>query len=193
MDLVGKAGAWHRSFRKRFGRGFVYLADEIFLLAQKGLPAAQYYDDFPQMENGVGMVRHYADRFAQRQRTYPARLPGTKAVTLVTGSASAPFLRKVVADRLAQIENMMVQVAEVPNLFFGGGVSVSGLLTGGDIMKTFRRKSLRGTVILPPECVNAEGLFLDDVSITDLEKELGLEVKASSSGQPFRAIEEVWA
>jgi putative radical SAM enzyme (TIGR03279 family) len=192
-DLIHKAGIWQQTFRKKFGCGLVYLADEIFLMARKKLPPARYYDDFPQIENGVGMVRHFIDQFAQRQSTYPARLPRPKAITLVTGSESAPFLRQVVVKRLSEIENLTVQLAEVPNMFFGGGVSVSGLLTGRDILKTLEKKSFQGTVILPPQCLNAAGLFLDDLRVTDLEKKLGAEVKISDSAQPFRAIEEVWS
>jgi putative radical SAM enzyme (TIGR03279 family) len=192
LPLIQEGEVWQREFRKRFGRGFVYLSDEIFLLAKEALPSDEYYDDFPQRENGVGMVRHFLDQFQQRQRTYPARLPTPKAITLVTGTAAAPFMRETVAQRLSKVGNLSVHLVVVPNDFFGGAVSVSGLLTASDILKTLRHHVPQGTVILPPNCLNAEGLFLDDVGVDDLEEKLGVEVKSTSRDHPFRSIEEVW-
>jgi len=193
LSLIQEVEVWHRAFRKRFGWGFVYLADEIFLMVGKKLPSAEYYDGFPQVENGVGMVRHFLDQFEQRQGRYPARLPRPKAITLITGLASAPFMRGVVVKRLSEIGNLMVHLVVVPNRFFGGGVSVSGLLTGSDILETFGDHSPQGTAILPPDCLNDEGLFLDNLSVADLEGELGVEVKSTPSDQPLRSVEEVWS
>jgi NifB/MoaA-like Fe-S oxidoreductase len=70
---------------------------------------------------------------------------------------------------------------------------VSGLLTGSDILESFQDISPRGTVILPPNCLNDEGLFLDDLSPADLERELGVEVKSTPREQPFQSLEEVWS
>ncbi|KPL19998.1 MAG: hypothetical protein AMJ92_00700 [candidate division Zixibacteria bacterium SM23_81] len=192
-DLVQTVGIWHRIFRERFGRGFVYLADEIFLMAGKELPPEDYYDDYAQIENGVGMVRHFLNQFASRQESYPVRLKSPKVITLITGLGSAPFLREVVVKRLEEIENLIVHLAVVPNRYLGGAISVSGLLTGSDILESFQDNSPQGTVILPPSCLNDEGLFLDDLSPADLERELGVEVKSTPREQPFQSLEEVWS
>lgn len=120
-------------------------------------------------------------------------MPRPKAITLITGLASAPFMRGVVVKRLSEIGNLMVHLVVVPNRFFGGGVSVSGLLTGSDILETFGDHSPQGTAILPPDCLNDEGLFLDNLSVADLEGELGVEVKSTPSDQPLRSVEEVWS
>lgn len=192
-DLVQTVGTWHRFFSGRFGRGFVYLADEIFLMAGKKLPPEDYYDDFAQIENGVGMVRHFLDQFASRQESYPDRLKSPKTITLMTSMSSARFLREVVVKRLAEIENLTVQLTVVPNRCLGGSISVSGLLTGSDILESLQDNSPQGTVILPPNCLNDEGLFLDNLSPVDLERVLGVEVKSTPREQPFQTLEEVWS
>lgn len=192
LSLIKKGEAWQRDFRKRLGRGFVYLSDEIFLMTGEALPSDEYYDGFPQRENGVGMVRYFLDQFERRQRTYPSRLPKPKTVTLITSSAAAPFIREIVTQRLSRVGNLTAHLAVVPNTFFGGGVSVSGLLTGSDILEAFQHRVLQGTVILPPNCLNAEGLFLDDLGVADLEQRMGVEVKSTPCDHPFQSIEEVW-
>ncbi len=191
--FISQVDAWQRSFRGLIGRGFVYLADEIFLMAGEKVPPANYYDGFPQRENGVGMVRQFLDLFAERQKGYPAHLSKPESITLITGWASAMFMEEVVAKRLSQIENLLVHLQVVPNNFFGGGVTVSGLLTGADILQTLRQQPPQGTVILPPDCLNAAGLFLDDVSIADLEAELGARMRSSTSDKPLACIEEIWS
>jgi len=189
--LIQKGNIWQRKFRQRFGLGFVYLSDEIFLMAGVSLPPKEYYDGFPQIENGVGMVRHFLDQLRQHQRTYPHRLPKAKIITLVTGTAAAPFMAGTVIKHLSQVENLTVHLVVVANKFFSGGVSVSGLLTGSDILKTFQNRTAQGTVILPPNCLNGEGLFLDDLRVADLEGELGVEVRSTSIDHPFQFIEEM--
>ncbi len=191
--LIQEGEVWHACFRRSFGQGFIYLADEIFLMGRNDLPPKEYYDGFPQLENGVGMVRHFMDEFERRQATYPARLHLPRSITLITGSASASLIRDVVVKRLSQMENLEVELVVVQNRFFGGGVSVSGLLAGSDILEALRENLPRGTAILPPDCLNAEGLFLDDLSVADLEGELGVEIKSTPGNQPLQSIERVWS
>ena len=190
VQLITMTDQWQRSFRRSLGRGFVYLADELFLLAGQEIPSADDYDGFPQLENGVGMVRSFLDLFEERQHAFPGRIEHQKRISLITGRAAEPFMRRV-ADRLSLIENLTAEVIAVDNQFFGGGVTVSGLLTGEDILAILRDHPSRGTLILPPNCLNADGLFLDDVSIDDLETNLERPVRSTPAEDPLGTIEEV--
>jgi len=190
LKLIKMTDRWQRLFRRSLGRGFVYLADELFLLAGQDIPPADDYDGFPQLENGVGMVRSFLDLFDERQRAFPGRIEKQKRISLITGHEAEPFMRRV-ADRLSQIENLTAELIVVDNQFFGGGVTVSGLLTGADILATLRRHPSRGTVILPPNCLNADRLFLDGVTVDDLEHNLERTVRNTPVGDPLSTIEEV--
>ena len=119
------------------------------MLAGQEIPSADDYDGFPQLENGVGMVRSFLDLFEERQHAFPGCIEHQKRLSLITGRAAEPFMRRV-ADRLSLIENLTAEVIAVDNQFFGGGVTVSGLLTGADILATLRDHPSRGTLILPP-------------------------------------------
>jgi putative radical SAM enzyme (TIGR03279 family) len=190
VQLIQRTDRWQRSFRRSMGRGFVYLADEIFLLADQEMPPADEYDGFPQLENGVGMVRSFLDLFKERQQSFPDSLERSRRITLITGRAAEPFMARV-ADRLSRIENLTAELIAADNEFFGGCVTVSGLLTGADILGALRDRPARGTVFLPPNCLNADGLFLDDVTVDDLECKLGLPVIKTPPEDPLRAVEEV--
>ncbi|MBN2355171.1 DUF512 domain-containing protein [candidate division KSB1 bacterium] len=172
-----KADAW----RKKIGSNFVYLADEFYLTAQMALPAKGRYEDFAQIENGVGMTRHFIDRFRRQKPRLPARLPGKK-VTIVTGTLAAPVINHEIMPHLAGIEGLQTDLVAIDNRFYGGHVSVSGLLVGQDICRQLSGRNLGDAVAIPPNCLNTDGLFLDDWTVAKLEKELSVEVIQPQNG-----------
>lgn len=130
--IVGRAAAWQRAFRAELGRDFVYLSDELYLLADRALPAAHRYDGFRQLENGVGLTRMLLEQWRRVKGTRPAAVAPPREVVWVCGRAAGPALRAMAAD-LGTVEGLRVTVCEVGNDFFGGGVTVSGLLAGRDV------------------------------------------------------------
>jgi len=165
------------AFRRSLGCGFVYTADEFLILAGEPFPRAPYYDDFPQLENGIGMARQALDHFARARRTLPARVHQPLTLHWVTGRSAATFLIPRVLEPLARIEGLTVKPVVVSNRFFGDSVTVSGLLTGRDMLETLLAASpTEGVVLLPPNCLNTDGLFLDDLRPAMLSDELGLPV-----------------
>jgi len=155
--------------------GFVYCADELYNRAGIDIPETGYYDDFPQIENGVGMIRDFLDA-AERLEVTEGELKYTGKVALVTGLSMEPYLLQF-AKRLRNFtDNLQVRVIAVTNHFFGESVTVSGLLTGRDIITALQDIDSDETVLLPPNCLNAEGLFLDDLSLEDLTKSLNVTV-----------------
>lgn len=149
----------HRRFRQRTGRGLVYLADEFFVQSGQPLPPRDYYDDLPQYENGIGMARKMLDEIDR-----PMKLPRIKGRHLVLTSHSAyPLLLRLKA-RFAP--NIDLDVKRVTNRFFGRSVTVSGLLCGQDLDRAVTQYGAAyDRVLLPPNCVNDDGRFLDDHAI----------------------------
>jgi putative radical SAM enzyme (TIGR03279 family) len=165
------------TLRDKLGVGFVYTADEFFVLAKRPFPRAPYYDDFTQLENGIGMARQLLDHFTREQKRMPSRLAESLHVYWVTGKSAATFLGPRVIDPLRRIGNLSITPVAVTNNFYGDTVTVSGLLTGRDILESLiALRPLEGIALLPPNCLNTDGLFLDDLTPGMLSAELGIPV-----------------
>jgi putative radical SAM enzyme (TIGR03279 family) len=164
------------------GRRVVYPSDEWYLCAGRPIPPAAFYEDYAQLENGVGMWRLFREEFlAELDR--PRRMFGHKSVDLVTGTLAAPLLRELAAELHRQYPMVTVTVHAIRNDFFGGNVSVAGLVTGTDIAAQCRG-ALAGEILGVPEVMlRAEkDLFLDGTTPADLERELGTKVELLPSG-----------
>jgi putative radical SAM enzyme (TIGR03279 family) len=159
--IVKLSNALHARFRKECGRGLVYLADELHIKAGIEIPERRYYDDMPQYENGIGIVRTMLDAIQTTQM-----VKRTKGRYLIlTGRSALPFM-KLWKARLEP--NVHIDVRAVDNSFFGRTVTVSGLLAAGDMarkIKLFNNKYDR--ILLPPDCTNETGEFLDGKAIDD--------------------------
>ncbi len=179
-DLVAKISHWQEQFRRRLGRRLVYLSDEFYLHADLPVPPARCYEEFPQIENGVGLARMFLDHFSAQLPHLPQRLSTPHRFILVTGVLASVFMRKI-THQLNRVENLTAELVVVKNRFFGDSVTVSGLLTARDILCSLRETDLTGaTVLLPPNCVNTDGVFLDDMSPVQIEEKLGVRVKVAS-------------
>lgn len=173
--LIPTVEKWQRKFRENWGINFVYLADEFYLTAELPIPDEAYYDGFGQLEDGVGMVRLFLDDFENAQQHFPEKIQEKKKVTVVTSELSSTFMPEVIR-RLNRIENLEIQMVVAQNQLFGEGVTVTGLLSGQDILDALKGKNLGALVVLPPNVLNADNLFLDNMKISDLEKHLDVEI-----------------
>lgn len=165
-QLVRLVGRWQAFFRARIGRGFVYLSDEMYLLAGEDFPAEDAYDGYPLMENGVGMCRDFLNELAFQAEDLPEALEEPRRLTLATGTLAAPLLEARVAPVLEQVAGLTVDVVPAENLLFGDAVTVSGLLGYRSFWKALKPLKDAGRlgdrVLLPPDAVNFEGRFLDE-------------------------------
>ncbi|MDO3376575.1 DUF512 domain-containing protein [Geoalkalibacter halelectricus] len=154
---------------------FVFAADELYLKAGREFPPEADYEEFPQWENGVGMVALFRGQSSQALEA--ARPLALREVSLVTGESAGHELARFAED-LGHKTGVAIRVHVVKNRFFGGQVSVTGLLTGRDIIEQLRGQSL-GEVLLVPDVMlkDAEDLLLDDLSLTDLERALDVPVE----------------
>lgn len=161
QSIIKIGHQFHKSFRKKYRRGLMYLADEFYIKAGHPIPDRNYYDDLPQYENGIGMARTLLDEIKQIKR-----IKRTKGRHLIlTGVSAYPFLKIMKAKFESGIR---VDVLPVKNEFFGPTVTVSGLLGGHDIKNEIKRLTIKyDRIILPPNCVNDSKDFLDEVAVSD--------------------------
>lgn len=184
-QLVRLVRRWQAFFRERIGRGFVYLSDEMYLLAGEDFPQEDEYDGYPLMENGVGMCRDFLNELAFQAEDLPAALEAPRRLTLATGTLAAPILIERVKPVLERVEGLSVDVVPCENLLLGDTVTVSGLLNYRSFWAALKPLKDAGRlgdlVLLPPDSVNFEGKFLDEApgkaTPADLATHLGVPVE----------------
>ena len=177
LNVIKLVEGWQRVFRKKFKNGFAYAADEFFTKAELDIPNEKYYDDFDQIENGVGMMRKFLDQFHARQKLLPQSSSRKLSITALTGVSAFRLIKKIVEDRLNIIPGLKIKVIVLKNDFFGSTVTVTGLLTGVDMINALKReKKIGDLILLPPNCINQDGLFLDGMTPRGLERELDRKV-----------------
>jgi putative radical SAM enzyme (TIGR03279 family) len=170
--VVDEVSRWQNIFRAETGNSFVYLSDEFYLNAGRTLPDDQSYDGYPQLENGIGLVRSFISDWESAggcEAFVSNRQAGGVQSVVVSGTAFAPILREMLEPLQAN-----VQVESVTNRFFGPAVNVSGLLTGSDIAAHFEsRKLALERIILPSTALRKnEQIFLDGMTVDELQQKL---------------------
>ena len=166
ISIIGLVENFRAEFIGKYNDPLVHAADEMFILAGLQFPDADYYLDFPQIENGIGMVRTLLDDFKREKSRFPKKVQTDKRILLVTGASMAPILEEQVLPVLNKIGGISCEVVKVPNHFFGSTVNVAGLLVGKDLVSAMGNRSA-DLIVLPPDCLNYDGLFLDDMSLEE--------------------------
>jgi NifB/MoaA-like Fe-S oxidoreductase len=154
----------------------VYASDEFFITAGRDLPSARQYDSFPQTENGVGLVRSFIEDFKKQSRKFPARLARNRRLVMATGVLASGFMQKEILSCLKKISGLDVEIVVTPNTLFGESVTVAGLLSGKCLYSSLKDKDCGDMILLPPDILNADGLFLDDATLPQLEEQLNVPV-----------------
>lgn len=161
--------------RSDFGRSVVYPSDEWYLTANRPLPPAEFYDDFAQLEDGVGMWRLYHDTFLEELEKRRLVLP--HKLDIVTGTLAAPLITDMAQAAQRRYPQVGLTVHAIKNEYFGGNVSVAGLVTGIDIIKQCKGKLKSRTLGVPEVMLQDEGdRFLDDITLPQLGEALGCRV-----------------
>ena len=200
--VIDKIESWQRKAYEEHGIHFVHASDEWYIMAGRELPEEERYDGYLQLENGVGMLRSIMVEFEDSLREYAnlygksaghslsdrirnafKRLPKIKeeSITMITGRLAAPYLERMCAQLHALFPQRDVRVLAIRNDFFGEMITVSGLLTGQDIlaqcMEAEAKEELGDKLILPQNVVQADSeLLLDDYVVDDLRRKLGKEI-----------------
>ena len=165
--LIDQVTPWQRQCREETGKTFIYLGDEFYLLAGRDVPAAEWYDGFPQLENGIGLTRSFVDEW---QATLPSlsSYQAASPAVIPVGESAFTVLQPLL-DALNKQFSTAHSFVPVPNQFFGGKVNVTGLLTASDILRTCKESGKR--LILPAVVLNNDKLFLDDTALEQFRKE----------------------
>jgi len=179
-DIIKLVNDYQEIMRSQWNLGFVYAADEFFIQAKKPLPPGDYYDDYCQIENGIGLIRLLTDEFAALEADLPAQVSEQEAY-LVTGESGAIALKNIVA-RLNLIEGLSVKTVPVKNRYFGGRITVTGLLTGKDIIDTLGH-NYHGKRVILPDVVLKEGqdVLLDNITVNQIQDRTQTELKIAGS------------
>jgi putative radical SAM enzyme (TIGR03279 family) len=172
---IGIVESFQKRFRKKHGDSIVYCADEMYIKADLPFPHLKEYDVLPQIENGVGLVPLFLSQ--SKKVRMPKQMPPKVNFLTFTGTSFYPFLKRFI-DRISEKEHISINAIPVENNFFGTSVTVAGLLTGRDIIKSLNDNTCACEVLLVPDVMlkEDEDLFLDDVSIRDIEEATGLRV-----------------
>ncbi len=184
-DAVAALEEVHRmqkDLRKRWKTRLVYAADELYVLADRDVPPAGAYEGFPQLENGIGMLRETIDRWLVGRDDVRARNGTRERVVIVTGTSAAPVLRGLIRERPPL--GVEPSLCVVTNDYFGETVTVSGLLVAADIERALAGHGPADRVLLPPNCLKEGEVFLDDRTRSDLEARLGIPVQVGFDSPP---------
>ena len=183
LDLIH---GWQEKLYKEWGNHFIHAGDEWYILAERPIPEEKTYDGYLQLENGVGMVRLLEEEVVQ---TLAGMTGDDRKLhrTIATGELAAPFLRKHVESVRKKYPNVDIQVFAIKNEFFGGKITVAGLITGTDLISQLKGKDLGDRLLLTNHMLKSgEPVFLDDVTVDDVQNALQIKVSiVESSGADF--------
>ena len=181
-----------REFRETLSTTFAFLGDEIYLRAGRSVPGRKHYGDYPQIEDGIGMVRSFDREFKRLWKRLEHRPPQNAERlygTIMTGTLFAPALKDSI-EKLNARFGTRLHVAAVENRYFGGDVSVAGLLTGGDYLAA--REKIRGDFLFIPAASikSGEDIMLDGMRLSELEEKLSLPIHPLDFDSFARRLEE---
>ena len=176
-DVLSHIHFWQKRFRQETGTNFIYASDEFYLKAELDIPSPDYYDGYPQLENGVGLIASLHEELDEALKTNYEDTP-PHSVTIATGNAAYKTMMEA-ADKITNIyPQIKIDVKEIKNNFFGESVTVAGLLCGCDIINQLKGMDLGDFLLLSSEMLRSETeIFLDDLTISDIEKALNIKVK----------------
>ena len=181
-EVLDQVGYFQASFLSENGSRFAHLADEFYLLAGRPLPQMDEYEDFPQMDNGIGMARDFVETGIDEAAAWKAPKRAL-SVLLLTGKLGARLIEEYLRETLDGLEGLQIEVRALENRLFGAGVTVSGLLPGRELLKAaLEGADGRDLVILPPNTLNAADLFLDDISLESFRQEMPIPVVLPETG-----------
>lgn len=189
QDVLRIIHGWQNKIYPEYGTHFVHASDEWYILAEEELPQEKQYDGYLQLENGVGMLRLLLDEFAEamEEDRINGRQARAKHITLATGRLAYRFIKQMAKQMEERYEGLQIDVIAIRNDFFGEMITVSGLLTGQDIMAQLKDRDLGEKLLLPQNVLKSgEPVFLDDYTLDDIEKALQVRIDiVKSSGRDF--------
>jgi len=175
-ETIDMVEAFSARCLEKHGSRIFFCSDELYLKAGLPLPPDEWYEGYPQLENGVGLLRLLETEFAEALEHAPAG--DGVPFSIATGVAAAPFLKNLLLTAQEKCGTINGNVFAVVNDFFGHSIDVAGLVTGGDLIAQLKGRALGERLLLPINMLrHGEGVFLDDVTLADVEEALGVRVR----------------
>lgn len=186
-EVIDIMEEYSEKFRKEYGVGLCYPSDEFFIKAERNLPREDYYDDYPQLDNGVGLIRSFYNDFLYELENCNEKTVNKK-VTLATGVDFYPYLSEL-CKKAEEKFTVKIQVHKIINNFFGETITVSGLITGQDLKLQLKNCDLGDYLLLPNSMISDytnhtenKNKFLDDMTVEELEQELNTKIILTNGG-----------
>ena len=189
-EVLDQVHRWQKILKEKYQNRFVHASDEWFLLAERELPDEEYYEGYGQIENGVGMLRSFISEFDNALKDIEGD-DRVREVSIATAKLAYPTICYFAEELEKKFSNLKVHVYCIINHFFGEMITVTGLMTAGDMIEQLKEQALGNTLLLPENVLKAdEPIFLDDITLEEFQKTLQVPVNiVQSNGQDF--IEKV--
>lgn len=172
IRVLDQIHRWQDKLLEEYGSRFVYAGDEWYIMAGRELPPAEAYDGYGQLENGIGMMRLLMEEFLEALKGYGGD-DRQRHVSIVSGKLASGYIRQLVAMLQEKYPGVQADVHCIANRFFGESITVTGLITGGDIIEQLKGVDLGQRLLLPINMLRSgERVFLDDITVEDIEKAL---------------------
>ncbi len=176
INVLDRVEMWQQKCRQAGGTAFVFAADEFYILAGKQIPSYEHYENFPQIENGVGLIAKFTEEFNHAMKNYCGPYWTQRMVSVATGLSAYPIIQRMMG-KMQKITGVNARVYPITNRFFGEKVTVAGLVTGQDIYCQLKGKELGECLLIPSTMLRAgEEVFLDDISLAKLSQLLTVPV-----------------
>ena len=189
--VIDQVEAFAAEFMKKKGTSLAWCSDEFYLIAGRPLPEKAYYEDLAQLENGVGMLRLLLSQATMALEDWEVEEIPTP-FSVATGVSAAPFLREIVDMVRGKCDKIKGNVYPVTNRFFGETITVSGLITGQDLLEQLKGRELGERLLIPDNMLRAgERVFLDDVTVEQVEECLGVPVVAIPADSGFDLVDAI--
>ncbi|MDD2376200.1 MAG: DUF512 domain-containing protein [Clostridia bacterium] len=195
LDVIQNVSKFQKEFKEEFGTNLVYLSDEFYIKAEIDIPEYKEYEDFAQLENGVGMIAVFEDEFNKDilklkkkilKQIRVNNINNKTNIILLTGKITYNFIKQKAKILEEILCNVNIDVRYVENNYFGTNITVTGLMTGNDILETIKNAHNSAVIVIPDVCLKEdEEIFLDDVTLEDLKSKFNNIVISENSAKGF--------
>ena len=187
-EVIAQIQAIQVELQRKLGSNFIWLADEWFLIARKDLPSESHYEDYPQIGNGVGSIRLFLKQFQETAtKLLPEKVDSPRSFIWLVGNAVEQAFQPLV-DQLNEVSGLSIQLIALSSEYWGQEITVTGLLTGQDLIARLKDQELSDPILLPSLMLKHDDTrFLDDVTVEEVSQKLGVEIF------PVSGVEELVA
>ncbi|MEG0797569.1 MAG: DUF512 domain-containing protein [Acidaminococcaceae bacterium] len=186
-SIITEVTSWQQQCRQRYGKSFIYLGDEFYVLADQAFPATENYDGFPQIENGIGLSRNFTNEW-EITKIKNRATKTVKNALIPVGISAFKILAPLLEQYNAALQTKH-QLIPVTNDFFGQTINVTGLLTGKDILKTVQQRQPEYTrLIIPKKVLNNDNLFLDGMDFTTFKAKFNGIVETAATASELKML-----